>query len=107
MELNQYDVILVNLDPTIGSDIKKTRPCVIISPNEMNQNLRTVTIAPMITKSHEYATRIKILHNKKIGWVVMDQIWTIDRRRILKILGHLSNVEIKFCKEVIKETFVD
>lgn len=107
MDLNQYAIILVNLDPTIGNEIRKRRPCVIISPNEMNRNLRTVTIAPMTTKSHEYPTRIKIMHNGKSGWVVIDQIRTIDRKRIVKILGQLSDSEIKSCKEVIKETFVD
>ena len=81
MELNQYEIVLVNLDPTIGSEIKKTRPCVIISPNEMNTNLRTVTIAPMTTKSRKYPTRIKIKHNNKTGWVVIDQIRTIDKKR--------------------------
>ena len=65
MEISQYQIFLVNLDPTIGSEIKKTRPCVIISPNEMNDNLRTVTIAPMTTKSRKYPTRIKIKHNNK------------------------------------------
>ncbi len=107
MDLNQYEIILVNLDPTIGSEIKKTRPCVIISPDEINRNLRTITIAPMTTKSRKYPTRIKIKHNNQIGWVVIDQIRTIDKERIIKKLGVLSEKEIKSCKEVIRETFVD
>ena len=107
MGMTQYDIVLVNLDPTIGSEIKKTRPCVIISPNEINDNLRTVIIAPMTTKSHNYPTRIKVKHNKQIGWIVIDQIRTIDKGRIAKILGHLDKTEIEACKDVIKETLVD
>lgn len=107
MELNQYEIVLVNLDPTIGSEITKTRPCVIISPNEMNDNLRTVTIAPMTTKSHKYPTRIKVKHNNKAGWIVIDQIRTIDRVRVVKKFGSLSDKEIRECKDVIRETFVD
>jgi mRNA interferase MazF len=107
MELDQYDIVLVNLDPTLGSEIKKTRPCVIISPNEINDNLRTITIAPMTTKSRSYPTRVKVKHNKQTGWVVVDQIRTIDKSRIIKNLGSLSDSEIILCKQVIRETFVD
>lgn len=107
MGLKQYAIILVNLDPTIGSEIKKTRPCVIISPNEMNEHLRIVTIAPMTTKSRNYPTRIKIMHNKRSGWLVLDQIRTIDEARIVKKLGSLSSKEIKECKAIIREMFVD
>ncbi len=107
MELNQYEIVLVNLDPTIGSEIKKTRPCVVISPNEINNNLSTITIAPMTTKSRKYPTRIKIKHNNMTGWVVIDQIRTIDKMRVVKKFGVLSEKEIKECKDVIRETFVD
>lgn len=107
MELKQYDIILVNLDPTLGSEIKKTRPCVIISPNEMNNNLRTITIAPMTTKSRKYPTRVKVSHNKQVGWVIIDQIRTIDKARIIKKLGTLSEKEVLTCKQVLRETFVD
>ena len=107
MELEQYDIVLVNLDPTLGSEIKKTRPCVVISQNEINDNLRTITIAPMTTKSRKYPTRVKVKHNKQIGWVVVDQIRTIDKTRVIKNLGSLSNNEILLCKQVIRETFVD
>lgn len=107
MELKQYQIVLVNLDPTIGSEIKKTRPCVIISPNEMNKYLRTIIIAPMTTSSKKYPTRIEVKHNKRIGRIVIDQIRTIDKRRIIKVLGRLSQPEIKEVKAVIKETFVD
>lgn len=107
MEIAQYDIVLVNLDPTVGSEIKKTRPCIIISPDELNNNLRTVIVAPMTTKSHEYPTRIKVKHNKQIGWVVIDQIRTIDKKRIAKRLGKLTPKEIGKCKDIIRETFVD
>ena len=107
MELNQYQIVLVNLDPTIGSKIKKTRPCVIISPIEMNRHLRTIVIAPMTTKSKKYPTRIEVKHDGKTGWVVLDQIRTIDKQRIIKVLGRLSNPEIKELKSVLKETFID
>jgi len=107
MELSQYQIVLVNLDPTIGSEIKKTRPCVIVSPNEMNKYLRTIVISPMTSKSKKYPTRIEIKHENKIGWVVIDQIRTIDKQRIIKILGRLSSPEIKKVKSILKETFVD
>jgi mRNA interferase MazF len=107
MELSQYELVLVQLDPTVGSEIRKTRPCVIISPNEMNHYLRTITIAPLSTSSKQYPSRIKVNHNKKIGWVIMDQIRTIDKALIIMKLGVLSEKEIKSCKQVIREIFVD
>lgn len=107
MEIRQYQIILVNLDPTVGSEIKKTRPCVVISPDEMNNHLRTVVIAPMTTSSKKYPTRVEIKHDNKIGWIVLDQIRTIDKQRILKDLGKLSRSEIKEVKAILKETFVD
>lgn len=105
--MNQYEIVLVNLDPTIGSEIKKTRPCVIISPNEINHNLLTVTIAPMTTKSRKYPTRVKVIYNETEGWIAIDQIRTIDKCRIIKTLGKLTNKEINNVKSTIKETFVD
>jgi mRNA interferase MazF len=107
MEVKQYQIILVNLEPAIGSEIKKTRPCVIISPDEMNTHLRTVIIAPMTTSSKSYPTRVSIKHENKIGWIVLDQIKTIDKQRIIKILGRLRGPEIREGKAVLKETFVD
>ncbi len=107
MEIKQYEIILVNLDPTIGSEIKKTRPCVVISPNEMNKYLRTVVIAPMTSQSKKYPTRVEVLHNEKTGWVVIDQIRTIDKMRIVKVLDKLSAKEIEAVKFIIRETFVD
>jgi len=107
MEIKQYDIILVNLNPTVGSEIKKTRPCVVISPNEMNKHLRTIVVAPMTTSSKNYPTRVEIKHDNRIGWVVLDQVRTIDKQRIIKTLGLLSKPEIKEVKSIIKETFVD
>ena len=107
MDLKQYQIVLVNLDQIIGNEIKKTRPCVIISPNEMNKYLRTIIVAPMTTTSRKYPTRIEVKHDRKIGWIVIDQIRTIDKQRIIRVLGRLSHPEIKELKSVIKETFVD
>jgi len=107
MDLNQYQIVLVNLDPTIGSEIRKTRPCIIISPDEMNRHLQTIVLAPMTTKSKKYPTRMEIKHENKIGWAVLDQIRTIDKQRIIKVLGRLTNPEIKEIKSILKETFID
>lgn len=107
MEIRQYHIVLVNLEPTIGSEIKKIRPCVVISPDEMNKYLRTVVIAPMTTSSKKYPTRFEIRHDNKIGWVVLDQIRTIDKQRIIKELGKLSKSEIQAIKGILKETYID
>ena len=105
--MRQYQIVLVNLDPTLGSEIKKTRPCVIISPDEMNKHLQTIVIAPMTSTSKAYPTRIEVNHNKTKGWVVIDQLRTIDKQRVIKVLGAVVDKEIKTTKAVIKETFVD
>jgi len=107
MEIKQYQIVLVNLDPTVGSEIKKTRPCVVISPNEMNKYLQTIIIAPMTSQSKRYPTRIEVKHNDNDGWIVIDQIRTIDKIRIIKVLDKLSAKEIDNVKSVIQETFVD
>jgi len=107
MDLAQYHIVLVNLDPTLGSEIKKTRPCVIISPDEMNKYLNTVIVAPMTTQSKNYPTRIEVIHDNKKGWIVLDQIRTIDKQRITALLGKLSSVEIGNLKLIIKELLVD
>lgn len=107
MEIKQYHIILVNLDPTVGSEIKKTRPCVVISPNEMNKYLNTIVVAPMTTSSKNYPTRVEVKHDNKIGSIVIEQVRTIDKQRVIRILGELSKPEIKEVKFVIKETFVD
>lgn len=107
MEVKQYQIILVNLDPTLGSEIKKTRPCVIISPDEMNNHLRTVVIAPMTSTTKKYPTRVKVKNNNQESWVVLDQIRTIDKIRIVKQFNKLNEKEIQECKQILRETFVD
>jgi mRNA interferase MazF len=107
MQISPYDIVLVNLDPTVGSEIRKTRPCVVISPDEINHNLSTIVIAPMTSKSRNYPTRVKVMHNNTEGFVVIDQIRTIDKKRIVKRFDTLHPAEIKMVKEIIKETFVD
>lgn len=107
MELTQYAIVLVNLDPTLGSEIQKTRPCVIVSPNEMNKYLNTIVIAPMTSSLNKYPTRISVNHDGKKGMIAIDQIRTVDKKRIIKVLGKLNKAEIKSTKEIIKETFVD
>lgn len=107
MDLNQYAIVLVNLEPTIGSEIKKTRPCVIISPNEMNKYLNTIVLAPMTTSLKKYPTRVSVNHNGKKGMIAIDQIRTVDKTRIVRIFENLTNSEIEKCKAVLKETFVD
>ena len=107
MEINQYHIILVNLDNTIGIEASKTGHCVVISPDEMNKFLKTIIAAPLIPDSAGYPTRVKIKYNNKISRVVLDQLATIEKLRIIKELGELSGSEIKKIKAVLKETFVD
>ena len=90
MVINRFDVYLINLDPTKGSEIQKTRPCLIISPDEMNRHIRTVIVAPMTTAGKDYPTRIKCKFKKKKGQIVLDQIRTIDKTRLIKKLGKID-----------------
>ncbi len=107
MEISQYNVYLVNLDPTVGHEIQKTRPCLVVSPDEMNKNIQTVIIAPMTTKSHKYPTRIPVTIQNKKGWIVLYQIITIDNIRIIKKIGKINSDTIKEVKSIIKEMLVD
>jgi mRNA interferase MazF len=107
MMITQYSVYLLNLDPTVGHEIKKTRPCLVISPDEMNRHLDTIMIAPMTTKSHDYPTRVKVDLLGKTSWLVLDQIRTVDRQRFLKKLGCLDEDSIVKVKETIKVMLVD
>ena len=107
MEISQYSIYLVNLDPTIGHEIKKTRPCLIISPDEMNQNIKTVIIAPMTTKSRKYPTRVPVTVQNKKGWIVLDQIRTIDNQRLIKKIGKIKHETIKEVRNIIKEILDD
>jgi mRNA interferase MazF len=90
MVVNRFEVYLVNLDPTIGKEIQKMRPCLIISPDEMNNYIATVIIAPMTTKGRDYPTRVNCIFEGKDGQIVLDQIRTIDRSRLVKKLGKIS-----------------
>jgi mRNA interferase MazF len=105
--MKQYSICLVNLDPAIGHEIQKTRPCVIISPDEMNAHISTLIIAPMTTKAHEYPTRIPVTFQGKKGWIVLDQIRTIDKERIIKKLGTLRPAEITEVKKILSEMLVE
>jgi mRNA interferase MazF len=89
--VKRFDVYLVCLDPTIGSEIQKTRPCLVISPDEMNRHIRTVIVAPMTSTGKEYPTRVPCMFKKKQGYVVLDQIRTIDKERLIKKLGTIDS----------------
>lgn len=89
--VKRFEIYLVNLDPTVGVEIQKRRPCVVISPDEMNRNVKTVIIAPMTTKSRNFPTRIACEFEGKGGFIVLDQIRTIDRVRLIKRLGEIKN----------------
>jgi mRNA interferase MazF len=104
--VKQYDVYLINLDPAIGSEIKKTRPCVIISPDEMNQYLRTIIIAPLTSQIHSYPTRVPVVIKNKQGEIVLDQIRCIDKSRLLHRIDHLNDKVIRRIKSIIQEMLV-
>ena len=91
MVVKRFDVYLVNLDPTIGSEIQKTRPCLVISPDEMNRNIRTVIIAPMTSAQKEYPTRVSCTFRKKQGQIVLDQLRTVDMTRLIQKLGTIDS----------------
>ena len=107
MVIRQYEVYLVNLDPTVGFEIKKSRPCIIISPNEMNKFISTVIIAPMTTKSKSYPTRVDLNFQGKKGYIVLDQIRTVDKSRLIKKLGATDLKTIQKIKKIILEMLVD
>ena len=98
MVIKRFDVYLSKLDPAIGSEIQKTRPCLIISPDEMNRNIKTVITAPMTSAQKEYPTRVPCTFQKKKGQIVLDQLRTIDKTRLVKKLG---NIDSKSQSEVI------
>ena len=103
MVVKRFDVFLVNLDPTIGSEIKKTRPCLVISPDEMNRYIRTVIVAPLTTVSRPYPTRVKCTFQGKQGQIVLDQIRTVDKARLVKRLGQLE----KSARSNVLETLIE
>lgn len=105
MALNRFEVYLVNLDPTVGSEIQKTRPCSIVSPDELNHNIRTVIIAPLTTGGQNYPTRVACRFKGKEGQVVLDQIRTVDRTRLIRKLGRLDSKTSIRVLEVLQEMF--
>ena len=107
MVIRQYAVYLIDLDPTKGHEIQKTRPCLVISPDEMNETIGTVMVAPMTTKSHAYPSRIELIFQNKQGWIVLDQIRTVDKTRLIKKLGEIEDSVIQKTKVVLREMLVD
>jgi len=102
---SRFEVYFVNLDPTIGSEIKKTRPCVIISPNEMNHNISTLIIAPLTSKLKNYPTRVSCKVEGKQGQIVLDQIRAVDKSRLVKIIDTLNKVTQIKVLNILKEMF--
>ena len=90
VDTNRFDILLVTFDPSQGHEIKKTRPCVIVSPNEMNKYIKTLIVAPMTSKIRNYPTRIPVVFESKEGTIALDQIRTIDKSRIIRNLGTLD-----------------
>ena len=105
MGVRRFDVYLVNLEPTIGAEIQKTRPCLIISPDEMNQHVRTVVIAPMTTRGRSYPTRVLCEFEGKQGQIVLDQIRTVDRSRLVRRLGWIDEATQREVLAVLQEMF--
>lgn len=101
------DVFLVSLDPTTGREIRKTRPCVVLSPDELNSHLSTFIVAPMTTGSHPYPFRIACRFEKKDGFVVLDQLRTVDGRRLVKRLGRLTPVTVRKALAVLQDMFTE
>ena len=105
MAINRFEVYLINLDPTVGSEIKKTRPCLVVSPDEMNHNIRTVIVAPLTTKGQSYPTRVPCRFKGKDGQVVLDQVRAVDRSRLIKKLGQIDGKTAAAVLDVLQEMF--
>jgi mRNA interferase MazF len=107
MVIKRFEIYLVNLDPTIGSEIKKMRPCLVISPDEMNSHIATVIIAPMTTKGYPYPSRVNCQFQEKDGLIVLDQIRTVDKIRLIKKLGQIDVETQKTVLAVLGEMFAN
>src|SRR5512145_3018870 len=107
MVVKRFDVYLVNLDPTLGVEIQKTRPCLVISPDEMNDYIQTVIIAPMTTKARSYPTRISCCFEEKDAYIVLDQIRTVDKRRLIKRLGSIPPAVQRQVLDLLAELFAE
>jgi mRNA interferase MazF len=105
MVVNRFDVFLVTLDPSIGQEIQKTGPCVVISPDEMNRHIGTAIVAPMTAKGRAYPTRIKCQFQGKEGQIVLDQVRTVDKTRLIKKLGQVSTSEQEVLLNALAELF--
>ena len=105
MVVARFDILLVNLDSTVGSEIKKTRPCLVVSPDEMNRHIRTVIVAPMTTKGRSYPTRVACRFQGKSGQVVLDQIRTVDQDRLVRKLGRLDKRTAAKVLDLLQEMF--
>ena len=105
VKYSRFDILLVNLDPTKGSEIQKTRPCVVISPDEMNHHIKTLIVAPMTSQVKGYPTRVSVRFAEKDGKIVLDQIRTIDQTRVVKKLGTLDKKTALIVLEILKEIF--
>ena len=105
MVVNRFEVYLVNLDPTVGREIKKTRPCLVVSPDEMNHHIRTAIVAPMTTKGRVYPTRVTCRFKGKAGQVVLDQLRTADNARFVRKLGRISQKTADRVLAVLQEMF--
>lgn len=107
MVVRRFEVYLVNLDPTVGSEIQKTRPCVVVSPDEMNRHIRTVIVAPMTTKGQPYPTRVPCRFAGKEGQIVLDQLRTVDKARLVKRLGEIDPETGRMVLAVLAEMFAE
>ena len=107
MVVQRFEVYLVNLDPTLGSEIQKTRPCLIISPDEMNDHINTVIVAPMSTKGRDYPNRIDCHFEEKDGQIILDQIRTVDKIRLVKRLGKITTQTQKEVLAGLLEMFAE
>jgi mRNA interferase MazF len=105
MVVKRFEVYLVNLDSTLGAEIQKTRLCVVVSPDEMNRHIATVIIAPMTTQGKAYPTRVDCEFEGKSGWVVLDQLRTVGKMRLVKRLGRLTSAEQKAVLATLAEMF--
>lgn len=103
--IRRFDIWLVDLDPTRGSEIRKTRPCVVVSPNEMNRAIRTVIIAPMTSTRRDYPSRVDVTFQRRKGQVVLDQLRTVDRTRLVKRLGALPEQRARAIASLLQELF--
>jgi len=107
MVIDRFDVYLVSLDPTVGHEIKKVRPCLVISPDEMNHHIRTVIVAPMTTRGRAYPTRVPCKFKGKSGQVVLDQLRTVDSVRLTRRLGRISKRKGSEVLAVLQEMFAE